>query len=486
MRRRRLSDKPAMMTMTTLMMIMVVLLLSVCRLQVVTIFVVHGFSITPSTTTTNIRSTRGSLPRLQHKRLPQSSSVLFSTSATRVDRTALHLASSSTTSSSTTSAAITVIDPCTQCEVVLLGCFHGTKSSADDVARLIDDDTDVIVLELCTSRFADLRRQQEKLHRQAQDEGNERGNKSQQINSESWRRAITSSWPVRYGQTVSATFAKKGVATGVAALLLTGVSGLQSAMSGFQPGLEFTTALERGQQLNCDIVLADQDVDETLRKLGSIPVDVWKNMLLLHNKKSSIVHNKDENINYNSLFEESVYHLKTLTRAVFGDSGDSTVPQVRAFPVLVRNGAAVRDLVRLVIPSLVTIVVSSQIFGLIIGSAADWSFAVLADDTIAAANVFSSEHQNTISGVDDVSGSWAVHVLASSCILLSGFLSMAPIIKVILTERDAVLTEGILSACQRAGNGGRVVAVLGLLHVNGVANRIMASGETSNDDNANP
>jgi pheromone shutdown protein TraB len=367
-----------------------------------------------------------------------------------------------------------------------LGCFHGTKSSADDVARLIDDDTDVIVLELCTSRFADLRRQQEKLHRQAQDEGKERGYKSQQINSESWRRAITSSWPVRYGQTVSATFAKKGVATGVAALLLTGVSGLQSAMSGFQPGLEFTTALERGRQLNCDIVLADQDVDETLRKLGSIPVDVWKNMLLLHNKKSSIVHNKDENINYNSLFEESVYHLKTLTRAVFGDSGDSTVPQVRAFPVLVRNGAAVRDLVRLVIPSLVTIVVSSQIFGLIIGSAADWSFAVLADDTIAVANVFSSEHQNTISGVDDVSGSWAVHVLASSCILLSGFLSMAPIIKVILTERDAVLTEGILSACQRAGNGGRVVAVLGLLHVNGVANRIMARGETSNDDNANP
>ena len=52
-----------------------------------------------------------------------------------------------------------------------------------------------------------------------------------------------------------------------------------------------------------------------------------------------------------------------------------------------------------------------------------------------------------------------------------------PASRVILRERDDRLAQGIRDAChvatRKAPNGGRVVAVLGLLHVNGVAQRLL-------------
>jgi pheromone shutdown protein TraB len=389
---------------------------------------------------------------------------------------------STPTPTTTTSAAITIIDPTTQCEVVLLGCFHGTKSSADDVAQLVTSETDVVVLELCTSRFADLRREQEKQKLQQQQQ-----QQQQQKNPGQQKRLVQkTSWAVRYVQMVSTTISKKGLATGIAAGLLSGVSGLQSAMSGFEPGLEFTTALERGQQLHCDIVLADQDVDETLRKLGSLPIDALRTIGVSGDITSfDSFSRQDDN---KSFFEEYLFHLTTLRTAILGysstagaDDGDigRSIPQVQVFPVLLRNEAAIRDLIRLAIPSIINIVLLSQFIASVLGSASNWAnvAAISADSTLSDMTYYGT----LIGDSDNYEVSLAMHFIASSFILLSGLMSMTPIIKIILTERDAVLTEGILAACQRAGTGGRVVAVLGLLHVNGVANRIMASAKCSDE-----
>jgi pheromone shutdown protein TraB len=65
------------------------------------------------------------------------------------------------------------------------------------------------------------------------------------------------------------------------------------------------------------------------------------------------------------------------------------------------------------------------------------------------------------------------HILAVGTVLGGGLLALVPVVKVVLTERDDILTDGIRAACRRAGRGGRVVAVLGLLHVNGVARRML-------------
>jgi biopolymer transport protein ExbD len=67
-------------------------------------------------------------------------------------------------------------------------------------------------------------------------------------------------------------------------------------------------------------------------------------------------------------------------------------------------------------------------------------------------------------------------------ILAIGYISVAlPAARVVLRERDDQLTAGIQQACrlavQQNGNNStpKVVAVLGLLHVNGVAQRILSS-----------
>jgi len=96
---------------------------------------------------------------------------------------------------------------------------------------------------------------------------------------------------------VTKTMQSRGWLTGVDAAVLGGVSRIQTALSGFDPGLEFITAIEyvmeqnrtgsggvrpdtsnntRSGKRSCDLVLADQSVDETLRRVGSLPSESWK------------------------------------------------------------------------------------------------------------------------------------------------------------------------------------------------------------------
>jgi pheromone shutdown protein TraB len=274
-------------------------------------------------------------------------------------------------------------------------------------------------LELCTSRFADLKRELIK------NEQEERPKKEKP-------------WIFAFWEMVSKTIYQRGIPTGLAAAVLGGFSGIQTALSGFTPGLEFTTALQRSERFKCDIVLADQDVDETLLRVGSLPFIALENAL------------SNDRMKRWSLYQD------TLVRAVAGKYDEKDIPQLQLPMVLLRSPAAIQDLVRLTIPP--TLFFWVMIYGMA---------------AVAGVDVFQPTmdvYTETATLTEKVP-----HWLASGGILFLGYLGLTlPAVGVILTERDEILTTGIQAACQRAGKGGRVVAVLGLLHVNGVAKRMLS------------
>lgn len=299
------------------------------------------------------------------------------------------------------------VDPQTGCKVVLLGCFHGTNSSSQDVKKVVTLDTDVVALELCSVRFADLRRQEEVAE-------------------------IKRPWLVGYFDMISNTVQKRGLPTGLAAALLSGFSGLQSAVSGFVPGLEFKTAMDLSIIHECDIVLADQLVDETLRQIGCLPQISWK---------------MNFPTNVTNTLEEWKVHSASLKTAIIGDE---SLPHVQLGDFLFRNTAAIQDLVRLMVPPI-------SIFFVLVQVA---SSGVMADDLVPL------KEPNAL----ELLGHW----FASAWIIFASFVGLTlPAIKVVITERDVVLANGIQAACKKAGNGGQVVAVLGFLHVNGVAKQMI-------------
>lgn len=435
-------------------------------------------------------------------------------------------------SSSLSSPTIRFIDPQTQCNVVLLGCFHGTTSSAQDVQDVVTVDTDIVVLELCIQRYTDL------LKRISREQNNEEEEKQQLTtggegigrvvvatntnnNVEEEIRMVRPSvvqkkqqpwWPKSYIRMVSKTIQTQGLATGLAACLLGGVSGFQSAISGFTPGLEFTTAIgllnvrdemndddDVETYYNFDIVLADQDVDETLRKLGNLPT-VVVDILFGSNMCDDGI---QKAWNLRRVVDECRFHLATGHRAIFGDSQlqpttrktttspisldqDLTIqrqlPQVQLLPVLLRNEGAIQDLIRLILPSTGLVYVVSRLVAAALGAdeidaesynmiLSSVTTTMMTEDTMSTTTAAAGTipFSMVVELVRDVLS----HLIVSGMVVSTGFLALVPVVKVILTERDEILANGIRSACRRAGKGGHVVAVLGLLHVNGVARRMI-------------
>jgi pheromone shutdown protein TraB len=335
---------------------------------------------------------------------------------------------------------VEVIEPETGCKVVLLGCLHGSESSAADVRELLSEKTDAVVLELCAARLADLRRDMETLTDDGaplEDEG---------FDSR------------RYMTMVARTYEKRGFATASAAAVLGGVSGLQTALSDFQPGLEFLTAMKIVERDNCDLVLADRTVDETLRRMGKLP-SVSSSMLQSLVKEGSWK---------NTLGRDAT----ALSEAVFGDSSMDESHQVQMPKVLTRNRAAVEDLLRLSLPPLIfsTTLANllTKVLLLLFPQEAGVDFWSLFGDVALT-------RQDEIRLLTDIS----IDLLAQLATLAVGYVVLAlPAARVILTERDEYLTRGIQAACRlesekNKSEPGRVVAVLGLLHVNGVAKQLL-------------
>jgi hypothetical protein len=330
-----------------------------------------------------------------------------------------------TTQSSTTSF-VELVEPETNCKVILLGCLHGSQSSASDVQSLIDENVDAVVLELCASRFDDLKR----------------------LPSIAQRTKPTFS---HYVSMVIRTCEKKGWTTGAAAAVLGGASGLQTALSGFEPGLEFTTALEQASLHKSNVILADQTVDETLRKVGTLPSISLKMLTTSFPWKES----------------------QALQDAVMGDALFEPY-QVNMGKVLTRNDSVRQDLIKLTLPPLLL----AQAVAICVQTVLSHFMGPVETAHIDYWSIMMDTSMNPIDLWNSVGINVVMDTASSILVLGLGYVAVAlPATRIILCERDDQLTAGIRAACRTSPNGGRVVAVLGLLHVNGVAKRLLTPSE---------
>lgn len=408
---------------------------------------------------------------------------------------------------------VELIEPETGCQVILLGCFHGSQSSAADVRDCLNDQqqqptattTDIVVLELCEARFAALRRDyfatkenwnvlrpkqstKTKASTNMDDDDDKADLDDSELLGTNPRQQPRKSWLESYSHMIQKMSATRGVSAALAAALLGGVSGLQVTLSGLEPGLEFTTALdiavskskEEPGSHTMDIVLADQNVDETLSKVGnflSVSLNLWNDF-------------------WQKGWDESfAKESDALSVALFGNlnvkniHGDNSQVSLPAF--LTRSRAALQDLARLAVPPFCFL----QFLNFLVWQSLGDSSAMV-DPTVV-----------TISPSISVTTTSLVMWINTFLSVGLGYLSIAlPATQAILRERDDCLARGIATACrlavqkkrarmvamrtssQRSSEGwieqptGRVVAVLGLLHVNGVAQRLLMKQAKTEDE----
>jgi len=340
--------------------------------------------------------------------------------------------------SSTSNSYITLTHPRTNTELILIGCLHGSSSSAKDVSQILHaKPTDVVVLELCPTRYKDLMKE---MIRRKSSEAQSRGS---------------------YIKMVAKTIEARGWSTGLAAAVLGGASGLSTSLSGFQPGFEFITAIEyvESQGSECDVILADRMVDETLRRVGGLPsvsLDLFLNFI-------------DSGLDWEQNYGKEA---KVLKSAVSGN-GEFEVDMAKA---LFRRTDVIIDLARLTLPTFIFIEAANVMLGSILHS-----LDPIAPESISMGSLMVDLASSmTLEDWNSFAGDVVFEVVSSALVLFLGFMFVAlPTSKVILSERDDQLTKGIEDACRFAaekntnGEGGRVVCVLGLLHVNGVARQIL-------------
>jgi len=374
-------------------------------------------------------------------------------------------ARSSTSSSS--KSYLTFNHTQTNTEVTLIGCLHGSSSSAKDVSDVLrQSPTDVVVLELCPTRYKDLMRD---MHRRRECES-DNGSNAMRNNGD-------------YFGMVKKTIEARGISTGIAAAVLGGASGISNTLSGFEPGLEFITAMayvdscsnssDGDAQLNavrvasggCDVILADRTVDETLRRVGALP-SVSLQMLQEYS---------DSGLNWNKAYG---IDADVLANALSGKGNE----QLDMGKALFRNKDMMTDLARITLPSFAFVTVANNMLWNMLNVMADTP-AFASDDNYASIMMDLSA---TMSFRDwgllatDVS----MEFISSAFLLFLGYVLVAlPTARLILTERDDQLAKGIEDACKVAAgkyssnessnNGGRVVAILGFLHVNGVAKKMI-------------
>jgi hypothetical protein len=224
------------------------------------------------------------------------------------------------------------------------------------------------------------------------------------------------------------------------------------------PGLEFTTALQAARRVHADIVLADQVVEDTLNNIGNLPatsINMWRELFRTGN--------------WHDTFGKEAAALQT---AIAGNA-DCQPHQLTLPAFLTRSKVSLEEGIRSTVPPFLLL----QLF-------------------VQSANMASEQlvvnAASLVPATDPTTpGSLALNVF-NFAVLAIGYISVAlPAARVVLRERDDQLTAGIQQACRLAvqskGRLGKtnnsappkVVAVLGLLHVNGVAQRILSSSSSA-------
>ena len=357
----------------------------------------------------------------------------------------------------------------TNTRIILLGCLHGSPSSSKDVEQLLSDgQTDAVVLELCQSRFDILTQYMATREEEKLELGSSRRNSSTK----------TKTVALDETQVSNVLETTTDFGTDVATTILTTITALSGSFSSsFQTGLEFITAIDNVDKQNnkfhqqlgsntskCEIVLGDRAVDQTLERMGSLPSLSFE-MLTNFFKKGF---NWDQTYGIDA---------SVISNAISGDKDLKQMgfKQLDMGKVLFRNKDVMIDMIRLILPSVILV-----------------QFIAVALNVYLAA----IHGSNTSIGdilIDMVSFSdidWSkmfVFLYASGSafaqVIFLAYMAVAlPASRIIISERDEYLAKAIDEACRSVSEKDhdndddmkekKVVAILGLIHVNGVAKKL--------------
>ncbi|CBJ28745.1 conserved unknown protein [Ectocarpus siliculosus] len=408
-------------------------------------------------------------------------------------------------------------DEATGCDIYLVGCLHGSHASGRDVQDVLEKvRPGAVVLELCESRHKALRRDLEKRAKgDAPLEGKER-----------WASAF-SSW----AKGVKKTSAKSGLVQGILSGLLSAPYVVQR-LGDFDPGLEFKTAMvyadpsvrpgystgvARGMVSpaagggagpgECSVVLGDRDVQETLRRLGGALTALTGRGEGGDEKHGvgrgdgapegaspgaggggvsvgtldAAETEATSGWNWGTLASDA----RIVRVAVVGPSGRQWPDSLNVLDTVWRERQA---LGMLLLPLLLPMMVVSETLQRSIGGVATATVAASGSGggALRGFGAFGGVGGVNSAGSAGVGGGVAAvdvdlgrllegtsDVLDTLLVVLSVWY-MLRFFRLVIKERDDVLADNVMKAC-RDHPGRPVVAVLGLLHCNGVADIIRSS-----------
>ena len=296
---------------------------------------------------------------------------------------------------------------------LLVGCLHGSNSAVQDVSETIKlAQPKAVVLELCSSRYKRLQRDQARVSDVA----------DSQISSR------VSEWC----SIVQAATRDSGPVQGLIAGLLASSQVFQP--SSFVKGAEFSAAITSVRALNetsCNIILGDMDADQTMRRAA----------------KHMPQHKSIGRL------------LPTLAQAVGVDSRQGEALAVLNVVLMPRSRIA-EDVASFLVGILL----------LLLGSAVPLSALVSIGNAAAASG------SSSISATP--SEFMATRTVVDFILIYTGTLLISHLVDVILNERNGVMASGVLQASALTSEGSSIVVVLGLLHVNGVADELVAREAT--------
>jgi len=294
-------------------------------------------------------------------------------------------------------------------KIFLIGCLHGAPSSREDVENVIKNtDPGSVVLELCDSRYKSLSKEM----KQEDDD---------EVPTE------ISYFIDRWTKGVVVTFQKKGLIEAAIGGFLSSAY-LAQKLSKFDPGSEFKQVVRMKNQNGYEVINGDQDVYKTLGSFGGgLKLDSIRNITL------------------DSVRED----LSMMGQALFGTQGQSWPESLNVFQVMFLQPRLVKDLVVLLAP--ITFIVYAVTDGT--GFLIEEALKMQGDEVVASA-----------------ASSWfeAVTEAANYVTLVFVVIFTLKFFRLIIGERNEYLANSIFEVYEKNPDK-NVVAVLGLLHCNGIA-----------------
>ena len=197
-------------------------------------------------------------------------------------------------------------------------------------------------------------------------------------------------------------------------------------------------------------------------------------------------------------FADIPYYSRSLTGAIWGYDDIAKInsaSQVNMGRVLLRDKSAFKDLSQLMLSPLLAVTIVFLAMNMMSSSSSQESIDVAVQSTT---NIDLFNVQVSRVSIENACTYFLSEFVSSAAVLLFGYVFLAiPLVRIIIHERDDQLARGVAAACQqvcanteqkqndaqeRLGNmNKRVVAVLGLLHVNGVTERLLKDTKQNND-----